>query len=83
MDMVQKYSQAIIYWVLVSLTVVVVVLGYCRFKEETSFKEAGSRFTGEDAIWLLEHSDIVIDRDARIDGTQTPFRSYINERSSD
>lgn len=81
--MVQRYSQIIIYWLLVGVTTAVVVLGYYRYKEETKFKEAGSRFTGEDAIWLLEHSNIVIDRDARIEGVETPFRSFINEGSSD
>lgn len=79
MDMVQKYSQAIIYWILVAVTVAVIVLGYYRYKEETKFQDAGSRFTGEDAIWLLEHSNIVLDRDARIEGSKTPFRSYINQ----
>lgn len=81
--MVQKYSQVVTYWFLILITVSVVVLGYYRYKEEATFEQAGSRFTGEDAIWLLEHSNIVIDRDVRIDGTDTPFRRYINEGSSD
>lgn len=81
--MVQRYSQIITYWLLVGITTAVVVLGYYRYQEETKFQEAGSRFTGEDAIWLLEHSNIVIDRNARIKGIETPFRSFINEGSSD
>lgn len=76
--MVQKHTQALIYWIIVLIAAAVVVLGYYRYQEETAFQQAGSRFTGEDAIWLLEHSNIVIDRDARIDGIETPFRSFIN-----
>lgn len=79
MDMVQKYAQTITYWVLVLIAVSVVVLGYYRYKEETKFQEAGSRFTGEDAIWLLEHSNIeVIGND--IKGSSTTFRDHIRNR---
>jgi len=78
--MAQGLAQKISYWLLVVLTAVVVVLGYHRIEEETKFQDAGSRFTGEDAIWLLEHSNIILTPDAKIGGQATPFREYINRR---
>jgi hypothetical protein len=76
--MVEGLAKKINYWVLVLLTVMVIVLGYYRYKEENTFQEAGSRFTGEDAIWLLENSNIKVNPDAKIDGLRTPFRDFIN-----
>lgn len=76
--MVEGLAQKINYWVLVLLTVTVIVLGYYRYQDENTFQEAGSRFTGEDAIWLLENSNIEINSDAKIDGVRTPFRDFIN-----
>lgn len=74
----ERLAQKINYWVLVLLTVTVIVLGYYRYKEENTFKAAGSRFTGEDAIWILENSNIEIKPDAKIEGVSTPFRYFIN-----
>lgn len=75
----ERLAQKISYWMLVILTASVVVLGYYRYKQETKFQDAGSRFTGEDAIWLLEHSNIILTPDAKINGQATPFREYINQ----
>ncbi len=75
----ERLAQKISYCVLVILTVSVVVLGYYRYKQETTFQNTGSRFTGEDAIWLLEHSNIILTPDAKINGQATPFREYINQ----
>jgi hypothetical protein len=75
--MVERLAQKVSYWILIVVTVVVVVLGYYRFEEETKFQDAGTRFTGEDAIWILEHSNIKLDG-SKIPGTPTPFRDYIN-----
>ena len=76
--MAERLAQKISYWILVVLAVAVVVLGYYRYKEETKFQSAGSRFTGEDALWLLEHSNIVITPGHTIDGPSTPFQDFIN-----
>jgi hypothetical protein len=80
--MAQGLAQKISYWILVFVTAVVVVLAYYRYEEETRFIHTGSRFTGEDAIWLLENSNIVLTPDAKIEG-DTPFRQFINEGSKD
>lgn len=48
--------------------------------DTASFEAPGSRFTGEDAIWLIENSCIRIDEGVKIDGLSTPFREYINSR---
>lgn len=51
--------------------------------DDSSFQAPGSRFTGEDAIWLLENSNIVLTPDTKIEGQSTPFRDYINEGSKE
>ena len=48
--------------------------------DTASFEAPGSRFTGEDAIWLIENSYLKINDGAKIDGISTPFREYINSR---
>lgn len=48
--------------------------------DTASFEAPGSRFTGEDAIWLIENSCMKINEGAKIDGISTPFREYINSR---
>jgi hypothetical protein len=58
-------------------TVTVVILAYYRIREETLWKDAGSRFTGEDAVWILENSNIRIEKKNEIHGPSTPFREYI------
>ncbi len=65
-------------WVVV--VVFLVVFGYYRYKEKAAFQEAGSRFTGEDAIWLINNSNIVLNPEAKIPGVPTPFRSFINRQ---
>lgn len=76
--MVQKHAQVITYWILVFFAVSLVVLGYYHFQDKQDFLEVGSRFTGEDAIWLLENSNIVLTPESKIEGQSTPFRDYIN-----
>ena len=70
------------YIIIIGISVALSLTIY-RFLDVTSFQAPGSRFTGEDAIWLLKHSNIVIDRDTRIEGIETPFRDYINEGSQE
>lgn len=74
--MAEKHAQIVIYWTLVFIAACLVVLGYYRYQDETRFIEVGSRFTGEDAIWLLENSNIEL-KSRDIPGESTPFREYI------
>lgn len=76
--MAQKHAQIVIYWILVAFAACLVVLGYYRYQDEKEFQNAGSRFAGEDMIWLLEHSNIEV-YSKNIEGSDTPFREYIRK----
>lgn len=80
--MSEHIREIILYTTIIIVAVVSSVI-IQKAIDDTRFKAPGSRFTGEDAIWLLENSNIIINRDVRIDGIETPFRDYINEGSKD
>jgi hypothetical protein len=44
----------------------------------SKFQSLGSRVTGEDAIWILKNSNIILTPDTKIEGESTPLREYIN-----
>jgi hypothetical protein len=70
----------IVYWVSVFLAGAFVFWVGTTFINWLKWKETGSRFTGEDAIWLLDNSNIEI-RNNGIEGIATPFRDYIRSRN--
>lgn len=75
---VDKAIGGIVYYLFAGAVALIVVFYYQRFLDQREFDNLGSRFTGEDMIWMLEHSNIEIQGDG-IPGDSTPFRDYIRK----
>lgn len=50
-----------------------------KYQADEKWKALGSRFTGEDMIWILENSNIEV-YNKGIEGVSTPFRDYIRSK---
>lgn len=74
----KRHQKELFYYCLITIVSVALSLFIQRVINSTSFQAVGSRFTGEDAIWLLENSNIILTPGTSIDGQSTPFREYIN-----
>ena len=73
-----NHFKEVTYYIIVIIISVVVSFFVERAVGLSEFQSAGSRFTGEDGIWLLKNSNIILTPGANIPGQSTPFREYIN-----
>lgn len=65
------YYLAFIFFVSVAIAWII-----GKYQADEKWKALGSRFTGEDMIWILENSNIEL-KDNDIIGEETPFRDYV------